>query len=189
MMDLVEAARRADEFRLHPLGFFYLQAAAGPGKTFRVHVWLPDGPNRPENDRHQHSFDIESFVAAGRMQSELFLFKEMADGPDAEYEVAYVGKESILRPSGRRGLLVPIASYETVAGSGYRLEAGVIHRVAVVERPCVSVVRTLERGIPIYSYGREEEAAFNRRLCKAGEAELIKLYLIELAGMQTCRST
>jgi hypothetical protein len=181
MTDLVEAARRAGEFRLHPLGFFYLQTAAGEGKTFRVHVWLPDGPNRPENDRHQHSFDIESFVAAGRMHSELFQFEEMAGGPDAEYAVTYDGQESILRPSGRRGMLVPIASFETVAGSGYRLEAGVIHRVAVMHRPCISVVRTLERGVPIFSYGHEDEALFDRRLCTTGEAELIKRHLVEVA--------
>lgn len=182
MMELVEAARKADEFRLHPLGFFYLQAAVEEGKTVRVHVWLPDGPNRPENDRHQHSFDIESFVAAGRMHSELFRFEEMASGLDAEYAVNYDGRESILRPTGRRGILVPIASFETVEGSGYRLEAGVIHRVAVMHRPCISVVRTHERGIPIFSYGHEDEAAFDRRLCTASEAELIQRYLVDVAG-------
>lgn len=189
MMDLVEAAHRACEFRLHPLGFFYLQVAVGGRGTFRVHVWLPDGPNRPENDRHQHSFDIESFVATGRMQSELFRFEEMVGGPDVEYEVTYVGQESILRPSGRRGLLVPIASFETVAGSGYRLEAGVIHRVAVVDRPCISVVKTLERGGAIFSYGNEDEAAFDRRLCTAREADLIQRHLVHVAGRKTCRST
>lgn len=182
MTELAEAARRAREFRLHPLGFFYLQDAAGEGRTRRIHVWLPDGPDRPENDRHQHSFDIESFVVAGRMRSELFRFEELAGGSDAEYAVTYDGQESILKPSGRSGKLFPIASFETVAGSGYRLEAGVIHRVAVMQRPCISVVRTLERRIPIFSYGHETEAAFDRRLCSADEAELIQRHLVDVAG-------
>lgn len=51
MKELVEAAQRASDFRLHPLGFFYLQDAVGEGRTRRVHVWLTDGPDRPENDR------------------------------------------------------------------------------------------------------------------------------------------
>lgn len=182
MTELVEAARRAREFRLHPLGFFYLQDPTGEGRTRRVHVWLPDGPDRPENDRHQHSFDIESFVVAGRMRSELFQFEELAGGADAEYAVIYDGQESILKPSGRTGKLIPIALFETAAGSGYRLEAGVIHRVAVMQRPCISVVRTLERRIPIFSYGHEDEPPFDRRLCTVGEAELIQRHLVEVEG-------
>lgn len=182
MIELIETARRAREFRLHPLGFFYLQDAIGGGMTRRVHVWLPDGPDRPENDRHQHSFDIESFVVAGRMRSELFQFQELAEGPDVEYSVTYEGQESILKPSGRAGKLFPIASFETAAGSGYRLEAGAIHRVAVMQKPCISVVRTLERGIPILSYGNEDEPAFDRRLCTVGEAQLIQRNLVEVAG-------
>lgn len=178
MKELVEAAQGASDFRLHPLGFFYLQDAVVEGRTRRVHVWLPDGPDRPENDRHQHSFDIESLVVAGRMRSELFRFEEEADGPEAEYAVTYDAQESILTPSGRRGRLLPIASFETAAGASYRLEAGVIHRVAVIARPCITVVRTLERRVPIFSYGHEDEEAFDRRLCTEGEAEQIRRYLV-----------
>lgn len=179
MKGLTEFANSAEDFRLHPLGFFYLENPAGSGKTHRVHVWLPDGPDRPENDRHQHSFDIESCVVAGRMRSELFRFEEEADGPEKEYAVTYDGQESILKPSGRRGQLLPIASFETSAGASYRLEAGVIHMVAVIERPCITVLNTLEQHIHIFSYGHEDEAAFDRRLCTKEEAEQIRHHLIE----------
>lgn len=182
MKELAEAAQRASEFRLHPLGFFYLLVPTGEGRTRRVHVWLPGGPGRPENDRHQHSFDIESVMFAGRMCSELFRFVEEGGGPEVEYAVTYQGKASILSPSGRRGRLLPIASFETIAGATYRLEAGVIHRVAVTERPCITLVQTLERHIPIFSYGHEDEAAFDRRLCTESEAERIRRQLMETAG-------
>ncbi|TJX60093.1 MAG: hypothetical protein E5W21_13350 [Mesorhizobium sp.] len=183
MRELAEAVQRASEFRLHPLGFFYLQDAVGKGRMRRVHIWLPDGPDRPENDRHQHSFDIESVVVAGRMRSELFRFEEgKPDGPEVEYTVTYDGHESILMPTGRRGRLLPIVSFETAAGTSYRLESGVIHRVAVICRPCITVVRTFERHVPIFSYGHEEEEAFDRRLCAEGEAEQIRRHLVHAAG-------
>lgn len=179
MKALIDAAKRANEFRLHPLGFFYLQDGAAEGRTQRVHIWLPGGPDRPDNDRHQHSFDIESFVVAGRMRSDLFSFEEQTGGPDVEFEITYEGKASILSPSGRKGRLLPIASFETVTGTTYRLEAGVIHLVAVVERPCITLIRTQERGIPIFSYGHEEEVAFERRLCTESEAVQIRRQLMD----------
>lgn len=183
MKELVEAAQRAEEFRLHPLGFFYLQDPTGDGRTRRVHVWLPGGgPGRSENDRHQHSFDIESVVIVGRMRSELFRFMEDGGGPELEYAVTYEGKASILSPSGRRGRLLPIASFETIASATYRLEAGVIHRVAVIERPCITMLQTQDRHIPIFSYGHDDEAAFDRRLCTESEAEEIRRQLMDAAG-------
>jgi hypothetical protein len=182
MMPLFEAADRAREFRLHPLGFFYLQDRVGEGRAQRVHVWLPGGQDRPENDRHQHSFDIESLVAAGRMRSEIFSFKEEKGGPEVEFSVTYEGNASILSPSGRMGRLLPIASFETIAGATYRLEAGVIHRVSVTERPCITLLETQERHIPIFTYGNEEEAAFDRRPCTELEAERIWSYLVDTAG-------
>ncbi|GLS35241.1 hypothetical protein GCM10010869_08290 [Mesorhizobium tianshanense] len=182
MKELAKAAGRAREFRLHPLGFFYLQDGAGEGRTRRVHIWLPDGPDRPENDRHQHSFGIESLMIAGRMRSELFRFEEEAEGPDVEYAVAYEGQKSILTRSGRRGRLHAIASFEVAARATYKLEAGVIHRVLVTARPCITLVQTLEQRIPIFSYGHEDEAAFDRRLCTGSEAERIRRLLLDAAG-------
>lgn len=189
MRELVEAAQRAGEFRLHPLGFFYLQDPTGAGRTRRVHLWLPGGPGRPENDRHQHSFDIESVMIVGRMRSDLFRFEEESGGPEVEYAVTYEEKASILSPSGRRGRLLPIASFETTAGATYRLKAGVIHRAVVTERPCITLLQTQERHIPIFSYGQEDEAAFDRRLCTESEAEQIRRQLMDTAGEKGCQCT
>lgn len=113
------------------------------------------------------------------MRSELFRFEEEDDGPEKEFAVAYQGQSSTLTPSGRRGRLLPVASFDTVANATYRLEAGVIHRVSVTERPCITLVTTQERHIPILSYGHREEIAFVRRLCNEFEAKRIRRFLIE----------
>ena len=71
-------------------------------------------------------------------------------------------------------MLDTIGSFETAAGTRYRLEAGVIHRVAVVAVPCVTVLTTIERGIPIYSYGpSDEKQPFVRRFAKSDEVRRI----------------
>ena len=182
MNALIDAANHAHEFRLHPLGFFYLQEVTVEGRSTRVHVWLPNGNSWPDNNQHQHSYDIESVVVAGRMRSHLFRFEEEEGGPDLEFGVSYEGRASMQSPSGRRGRLLPIASFETIAGASYRLEAGAIHRVEVIERPCITIVQTQERYIPIYTYGHENEDAFVRRVCKESEAEQIRSQLLAAAN-------
>lgn len=168
--DLSEVARRVAEFRLHPLGFFYLLDDVGQGVTRRVHVWLPDRTSRVDNDCHQHSFDIESLVVVGKMHSDLYRFRVTSDGSELEFAVNYEAGKSMLQPTGRRGVLDLIASFETGTGDRYQLAAGVVHRVLVKERPCVSILTTSERKIPIYSYGVANEQPFVRRRPNREEA-------------------
>ena len=172
--ELTDAVCRAREFRLHPLGFFYFGHDLEEGLTRRVHVWLPDGADPPENDLHLHSFDIDSIVVVGKLRSELFRYREVAEGTILEFCVSYNADQSTLRHTGNRGVLDTIGSFETAAGTRYRLEAGVIHRVAVVAVPCVTVLTTIERGIPIYSYGpADEKQPFVRRFAKSDEVSRI----------------
>ena len=179
--ELAGAARRSGEFRLHPLGFFYLRNDVGQGVTRRVHVWLPNGGDRPENDRHVHSYEIESLVVAGKIRSELFRFRQTAEGADLEFAVSYDVGKSILRPTGKRGVLDAMASFDSAAGARYHIEAGVIHRVTVDAVPCVTVVTTSERGIPIYSYGLgDEKQPFVRRGVKNDESRRIRATLEEM---------
>ncbi len=174
MRELVNAVHRVEEFRLHPLGFFYLQDKVGQDITQRIHVWLPDGTDRLENDRHSHSYDIESLVVIGKMRSELFRFRPTAEGTDLEFVVSYESGKSILRPTGKLGVLDAVVSFETQASARYLLRAGVIHRVTVDEVPCVTVLTTFERGAPIYSYGvANEEQPFLRRAVKQEEIRKI----------------
>lgn len=178
MKELNNAIHCAEKFQLHPLGFFYLQDKVGGGITHRVHVWLPDGADRLENDRHSHSYDIESLVVVGKMHSELFQFRHTADGANLEFAVSYQSGKSILQPTGKRGVLDAVASFETSSGARYFLNAGVIHRVTVTKVPCVTVLTTSERGKPIYSYGiAEEEEPFNRRAANQDEIHKIKTTL------------
>ena len=175
MRELVNAVRRVEEFRLHPLGFFYLQDKVGEGITQRVHVWLPEGPDRLENDCHSHSYDIESLVVVGKMHSELFRFKQTANGTEMEFAVSYKSGKSILQPTGKRGELDMVASFETRASARYLLKAGVIHRVTVSEVPCVTVLTTSERRAIIYSYGvSDDEQPFPRRVVEQEEVHRIR---------------
>jgi hypothetical protein len=170
MITLAIAAERSKEFRLHPLGFFYLQHS-----NQRLHVWLTEGPHCAENDRHIHSFDINSKVIVGSMRNELFQFQEAPSGTDREFLVAYEGGHSILSPTGRMGSLTMFSAFDSVAGASYFLEAGVIHRVIVTEKPCVTALKTEERGIRSLSYGRQaNELPFDRRLVNRHEVDEIR---------------
>ena len=174
MRELINAVRRVQEFRLHPLGFFYLQDKIRESITQRVHIWLPDGPARLENDCHSHSYDIESLVVVGKMQSELFQFKETSNGTEKEFAVSYESGKSVLQPTGKCGELDLVASFETRASARYLLKAGIIHRVTVSETPCVTVLTTSEQGVPINSYGiANEEQPFLRRVAKQDEVSRI----------------
>jgi hypothetical protein len=178
MIDISAAIARSGEFRAHPLGFYYLQDSRKDGTSYRVHVWLPHGPDRPENDRHQHSFDIHSSIRLGRMRSELFRFVEASDGETMEFLVNYGKAESTLSPTGRSGRLETMAIFESSLGDSYFLAAGTIHRVAVIERPCVTCLRTVERGSPMFSYGRQSgEPPFDRRLVRSVEQDEIAALL------------
>jgi hypothetical protein len=67
------------------------------------------------------------------------------------------------------------SAFDSVAGSSYFLEAGVIHRVIVTERPCVTALKTEERGIPIRSYGTQaNELPFDRGLANRHEVDEIR---------------
>jgi hypothetical protein len=184
MTDLATAINRSTDFRLHPLGFFYLQNSLAPGTSQRVHVWLPVGPDRAENDSHQHSFDIKSKIMIGSMRNELFRF-QTPGGTEREFSVSYKDGRSILSPTGRSGTLALFSAFDSNAGSSYFLEAGVIHRVMVTKRPCVTMLRTEERGIQIFSYGgQRDETPFVRRIVNASEAYQIEQLLRDIAATQ-----
>lgn len=174
MTTAFRALDRGAEFRLHPLGFFYLQDTAPPDTNWRIHVWLPGKYDHPELDKHQHSYDITSSIKMGRLKSEIFQFRSSADGTQREFAVSYEGDSSVLAPTGRYGQLELLSEFESAVGTSYHLRAGVIHRVLVLERPCVTTLLTRERGIGIYSYGEQlSEPPFARRLVDTAEARQI----------------
>jgi hypothetical protein len=184
MTDVRHAISRVLEFRLHPLGFYYLEDKLGGGGGQRIHVWLSEGPDGAENDKHQHTFDIASTIVEGCIRSELFQFLERTDGSEREFSVIYGEGHSTLSFTGRLGVVQLLCSFESVKGSGYFLKAGTIYRVVALERPCVTVLKTQERNIPIFAYGTEpNEAPFERRHVDAGEARQLSQVLskIEIA--------
>jgi hypothetical protein len=183
MNDTVAAIEKIEHFRLHLLGFFYLLQSQGNGWSRRVHVWLPETERTVQNvanDRHQHSFDIHSTVRMGCMRSEIFRFTESPEGSEREFKVTYGNDRSSVSPTGRTGVLEITAFFESNAGSCYFLKAGVIHRVSITVRPCITFLTTEEHGVPIFSYGDDpEEPAFERRLANPAEKDEI-VRLLEL---------
>ena len=118
----------------------------------------------------------------GRIGSELFEFREMPSGTEREFSVSYECDRSVLTATGRTGCLKRFCAFETAAGARYFLEAGVIHRVIIVERPCVTMLTTEQCSIPIFSYGRHDsEPAFLRRGVNSEEAKEIKELLGAIA--------
>ena len=169
--------RHASEFRVHPLGFFYLEESVGPGRTRRIHVWLPGEPTRPEIATcHSHAFDVESVVLIGRLENVVFEFVQKPGGPIHQLEVLYTGDRSGLVPTGRTGTLRVVASFfSSPSEESYSIRAGVIHRADAVRRPCVTVLRTTRQFEQSYSYGTgTPERAFDRRIVTPGEARSIK---------------
>ena len=105
MPDLHSARQRVAEFRLQPLGFYYLHDNQAGGASHRMHISLPGGPDPTENDQHQHKFDMWSQVLWGALRSDVFRFLEEQSGGEIEFEVTYADGHSILMNTGRVGKL------------------------------------------------------------------------------------
>ena len=184
--ELRHAIHHVREFKKHPFGFSYFQNKIGRGIYTRVHVWFEPVEDRPPNDSHQHSYVLESKVVLGQLANELFRFQDSKKGSVLEFAVSYEYGEATLRSTGRSGLLAPIASFVTSCGGQYRLEAGVIHRVSMEVIPSVTVVTTIERGMPVFAYGPGDvERPFLRRIVDSAEAARIE----SVIGDAICRAS
>ena len=168
------------EFKCHPLGFFVYQRSMGSGTNRRIHVWLDTPRSRigPENDCHQHSFDLSSKVIIGKLENEVLSFRESPLGKTLEFSVDYSTNHSELTPTGKRGALDLVCSFQSPVNSEYHLPAGVIHRTKMIILPCITVVTTVERKFPILSYGtNEKERPYLRRKVNHDEAREIETLL------------
>jgi hypothetical protein len=178
MPDLHSARQRVAEFRLQPLGFYYLHDTQSGGASHRMHIWLPGGPDPTENDQHQHRFDIWSLVVLGSLRNDVFSFLEGQGDKDLEFEVAYANGHSVLRTTGRTGRLEPICTFETRTGGNYFLKAGIIHRAVALEKPCVTLLTANDQDIKVFAYGkRSTEPPSERRFVNAMEVEQISTLL------------
>ena len=183
MLEIAEAINRNQEFRIHPLGFYFLQSLVSDNgcSSRRIHVWLPDAPSPRANDLHTHNYDLRSTVVAGAVRNELYYFREEQKGNIIEYHVSRQSDKSLLYPTGRYGELDFFASFITTANGSYELNAGVIHRAFANELPCVTVVSTKSRKVSMCSYGTtKEERPFVRRLVNHEEASNIACVLEDI---------
>lgn len=170
MKNIEIAIENIESFKRHPLGFFYWASDKSEIEKQRVHIWLPDQLIEPENNCHQHSFDIESKILMGRMKSTKFKFTERIGGAQKEFKVEYNDTNSALLPTGRSGGLSVISDEEYAAGDQYSLFSGEIHKVSILEKPCVTILTTVERYKPVFAYGEDnEEPTFDRKKVNANE--------------------
>lgn len=181
MIDVAYYLSRASDFQLHPLGFYYLREAVGDISHRRLHIWDDHGTLSQENDRHSHSFEIRSEVLIGCLCSEVLSFAEAFEGAEQEYQVFHEKSHSRIAATGRRGSLELVCKFETPAGAQYNLNAGVVHRIVVQQRPCVTMLTTIEKGAPIFVYGaKPEEQPFDRRRVNAQELARVTAILKSL---------
>jgi hypothetical protein len=176
---LKRALNTVSEFQRHPLGFFYLRTEACTARSVRVHVWVQGEDQLPENAFHTHSYDIYSNVIIGGMSTGIYEFTPHGDGNTFEFQVDYTTGGSKLAPTGRRGSLDQICRFSSISGSSYRLSAGRIHRVTVFEKPCVTVLETVERDKKVFSYGEDlREPEFEREYIDERNIERIRRILL-----------
>jgi hypothetical protein len=135
----------------HPLGFRVIRTADG-SHTLRLHIWHQAlAGQQPGFEVHDHSFDLESCVLDGQLESELYAAEPSEAGKHAIYRVIYAAGRSILERTQTR-VRLRVTSAETVGpGQRYYIAAGQLHstRCRVFET-AMSLVLTVETGhVPI----------------------------------------
>jgi len=138
----VESRLERDAQR-HPLGFVVLTEQLDNNLALRYHVWpvgwsLPHGQEGSET--HDHSYELNSLVILGSLRQRTF--KPISDecGSYDTWKVAYSPGTSSLHRIGQKVNLRVDADDTFVAGTAYRLSAGLPHHVEMIERPAATLV-------------------------------------------------
>lgn len=180
-MIIKEIIDRVSEFKIHPLGFYYLSYMDNDISSSRCHIWL-NNKNLPNyNDVHNHSYDLHSVVMMGKIKNNIYRFIEDIYGDIREFDIDYNNGNSCPKLTGRRGLLELEAEFEISCGSKYYLRYGQIHKATVTQYPCVTDVKLVKMDGNIYSYGNyTTEENFHRRQVDIYDCKLILDVLVKL---------
>jgi hypothetical protein len=150
-------------FRYHPLGFFYASNKISETENVRLHVWTRQFQAKVDNVAHTHSYDFSSEIFLGKLKNTIWQFSEQVGGDIFEHKVHYNSCGSRLIRTGRRGSLAECSSFICCTGERYRIRSDQIHVAAVVDVPCVTLVRTRRAKNVPYVYGRDSGEAGNSR--------------------------
>lgn len=179
LIKVSDALDRLDEFRVHPLGFWYLKIKISDLFMVRMHVWTEKNRSNSfvENDIHQHSFHLVSRVLLGNIDNRLFNFVPNQAGSEVEYKIQYSGLRTTINPTGRVGYLSKIAQFSSPAGTSYELDAGIPHEITITKHPCVTSVLMEEKSAKTLCYGNDdsEPAGFRRSLTPSETAKLVEV--------------
>lgn len=143
-------SRGEGSIRLHPEGFAQVELDASG--DLRLHVWHPAVPRLADRDVvHDHAWDLESEVLAGRVENWVYQVREDEAGDWALWEAerrrsdggsGKPGAEggSLLRDTGRRFWADPTGGQFAAEGMTYRHPALDFHR-SVAVGPTATVMR------------------------------------------------
>lgn len=116
-------------FQKHPLGFAFLNLGKLSANTeFRLHVW--DSRFMPQNiglQIHNHSFDFESFVIAGKIKNTIYSINENINSDGILYQVKFVDNKSILDLKGDKFEIIIDSEKSIEVGSFYKLNKDEFH--------------------------------------------------------------
>ena len=127
----------------HPLGFVYVPLLRRPEWSLRLHLWSSDGPRTPltTSPYHMHTWDLISYVHAGRLANELV--EVAADRQRPEYRVFDIfgdGSQSTLQPTDQLVRARVSGTEEVGAGEIYGMPAERYHTTLDVGRePLITV--------------------------------------------------
>ncbi len=130
----------------HPLGFRVAKVTDG-AVSLRLHLWHGDAEEQPGFEVHDHGFDLQSFVVAGRIRQQTFDARPDPAGGHAVYSVAYSEGGSVLQRTGHRMILERTDEHLVCAGESYEVTAGQLHAAAPEDcADAVTLVLTRDTG-------------------------------------------
>ena len=119
---------RARGVKPHFFGLGFIQAKLS--ETERLHFYHPSlVANVPEEELHDHRYDFESAVIAGKLTNEIWTFRPDQDGPHELVKVSCEPGTSAAHIPPVRGEAAMSLRFETVAGARYLITHDQFHRV------------------------------------------------------------
>lgn len=125
VLDAVLTGDRRPVAVAHPLDFVCIPVLRSSGFGVCGHIWH-DGVAAATV--HSHSWDLESQVIAGTVTNEIFTVVDDPDGAHELLDVTSTEAFDELTPTGHHVDLKTSRSDLHLAGTSYRLRAGVFHR-------------------------------------------------------------
>lgn len=116
--------------RYHPLGFIYCRLHEFENKeNIRLHIWNKFSDIQSSSmDKHNHFYDVNSYVVKGQIINTLYALKEDEDVNYYQYKGSYINSDKrILTKTNIGNKLIKISSTIINCGEFYRIPKEHIH--------------------------------------------------------------